>query len=242
MVHFGGNRDMGPVCAKIVLAPTVPAIFCVPTTMNLRSQDGRAEEMIPISNGTAMGARPRGGLSPTETTQLFGDRCKFCVGGLEIVANRQRDDVTWWFALTMGEFARQGARVTQLNAHITLFYLQFDPNARMRTEHQALRLQTLLQRKVNQIVQRRGPLPPDLVMRCTMNRDLSTDRYAMMDLLLTCPAYSTLQRLCVEAVQEAGGPNRRRPCYHISVAQSDTLFWQNYDVGGLPRIMHASTS
>ena len=160
-----------------------------------------------------------GGMSPLQVVDMFGNGVPFSVQGCRIVSNRH-DDGRWWFAIYFEDFVREGHQVVNLNAHISLFLVRLDPPT---SEPRALRMRELLTQEVERIEQR-GRLAAALEFTARTNGEVSTDRYAIMNVLVACPAYETLHRLCSVALDVAGC--RGRPTFRISVAPSRALYQQ----------------
>ena len=143
-----------------------------------------------------------GGVSPTQVVDMFVDEVPFWGVGFSVVAKPSDD----------GAFVRGNHQVQNVGAHISLFRARLDPAG--PEEARVVRIHTFL---TQQIEERRGVFARDFLFAAGMNRGLSTDCYAMMDLLAACSAYVTLQRLCSGALQLGGTPGRA--AVHISGAQ-----------------------
>ena len=130
-----------------------------------------------------------GGVSPLLVSTEFGTRTQFRLGGLSIIHNLGHRG--WWFAVKVEELSNDDVRVTGLDAHITLFYLRSD-------QDQGALIADAMAECLQQIVARRGRLPVDFNAAGGMS-PYSTERLAMIELLVACPAHQAVRTTYVRS-------------------------------------------
>ena len=203
------GMDMGEaILASPVLAHASPVL-------------AHGDDEPPSSGGLSPREDPVPGPSARDIAEHFGARTQFRLGGLSIHHADNGSD-GHWFALKVEELRDDDGRASQLDAHFTLFYLR---SHREHSEPVAAALTAMLQ----QITDRRGELPVDFVGAGVIS-PLSTEAFAMIDLLVSSRAHQSLHSLSHHGLSRV--PMRHKfflhRAFHLSIRRSEDTRFESF--------------